>query len=203
MKNYIALAVLLCAVASLTHGFCMVKPALPRERDLDPGAAQPGPSSCFGGFDLYFVLDKEHIRKGLEELQVVLPGGGTFMHEGILKIIHEPPPPPAEESSPPKHQPACSTGYSPSCTHGTSTIHRCPQPTPDKIKRRSFSLCPSHHTSSFSIRTTTRASSASLPSTTAPRTLEQSQHQLLLIVAKNMQVGAAGQEESEFDLFLA
>ncbi|CAL9708420.1 unnamed protein product [Knipowitschia caucasica] len=30
MKNYIALAVLLCAVASLTHGFCMVKPALPR-----------------------------------------------------------------------------------------------------------------------------------------------------------------------------
>ncbi|CAL9708422.1 unnamed protein product [Knipowitschia caucasica] len=107
------------------------------ERDLDPGAAQPGPSSCFGGFDLYFVLDKsgsvldhwieiyhfvehlaykfispqlrmsfivfstegrilmsltedrEHIRKGLEELQVVLPGGGTFMHEGILKASEQ------------------------------------------------------------------------------------------------------------------
>ncbi|KAM4577410.1 anthrax toxin receptor 1 [Odontesthes bonariensis] len=90
-------------------------------------------SSCIGGFDLYFVLDKsgsvqnhwneiyqfvehlahkftspqlrmsfivfstegqilmsltedrERIRKGLEELHAVRPGGDTFMHEGILR----------------------------------------------------------------------------------------------------------------------
>uniref|UniRef100_A0A671UJ41 Anthrax toxin receptor 1 n=1 Tax=Sparus aurata TaxID=8175 RepID=A0A671UJ41_SPAAU len=96
---------------------------------------QAGSSSCFGGFDLYFVLDKsgsvqnhwneiyhfvehlahkfispqlrmsfivfstegrilmsltedrERIRKGLEELQGVRPGGDTFMHEGILRVI--------------------------------------------------------------------------------------------------------------------
>uniref|UniRef100_A0A3B5A1Y7 Anthrax toxin receptor 1 n=1 Tax=Stegastes partitus TaxID=144197 RepID=A0A3B5A1Y7_9TELE len=94
-------------------------------------------SSCFGGFDLYFVLDKsgsvqnhwteiyhfvehlahkfispqlrmsfivfstegrilmsltedrERIRKGLEELQRVLPGGDTFMHEGILRASEQ------------------------------------------------------------------------------------------------------------------
>uniref|UniRef100_A0A3B4ADP9 Anthrax toxin receptor 1 n=1 Tax=Periophthalmus magnuspinnatus TaxID=409849 RepID=A0A3B4ADP9_9GOBI len=92
--------------------------------DLDRGAGRTGSSSCFGGFDLYFVLDKvfcfidmcffiffspqlrmsfivfstegrilmsltedrERIRKGLEELQGVLPGGDTFMHEGILRV---------------------------------------------------------------------------------------------------------------------
>ncbi|XP_069555939.1 anthrax toxin receptor 1 [Brachyistius frenatus] len=94
-------------------------------------------SSCFGGFDLYFVLDKsgsvqnhwteiyhfvehlahkfispqlrmsfivfstegqilmsltedrERIRKGLEELHDVLPGGDTFMHEGILRASEQ------------------------------------------------------------------------------------------------------------------
>ncbi|XP_068616863.1 anthrax toxin receptor 1 [Brachionichthys hirsutus] len=98
---------------------------------------QDGSSSCFGGFDLYFVLDKsgsvqnhwteiyhfvehlahkfispqlrmsfivfstdgrilmsltedrERIRNGLEELQRVLPGGDTFMHEGILRASEQ------------------------------------------------------------------------------------------------------------------
>uniref|UniRef100_A0A673BQY6 Anthrax toxin receptor 1 n=1 Tax=Sphaeramia orbicularis TaxID=375764 RepID=A0A673BQY6_9TELE len=100
---------------------------------------QAGSSSCFGGFDLYFVLDKsgsvqnhwteiynfvehlahkfispqlrmsfivfstegrilmsltedrwvERIRKGLEELQMVHPGGDTFMHEGILRASEQ------------------------------------------------------------------------------------------------------------------
>uniref|UniRef100_A0A668AXJ5 Anthrax toxin receptor 1 n=1 Tax=Myripristis murdjan TaxID=586833 RepID=A0A668AXJ5_9TELE len=98
---------------------------------------QAGASSCYGGFDLYFVLDKsgsvqnhwteiyhfvEHlahkfispqlrmsfivfstegrilmgltedrwrIRKGLEELQRVLPGGDTFMHEGIQRASEQ------------------------------------------------------------------------------------------------------------------
>uniref|UniRef100_A0A8C2ZCC5 Anthrax toxin receptor 1 n=1 Tax=Cyclopterus lumpus TaxID=8103 RepID=A0A8C2ZCC5_CYCLU len=98
---------------------------------------QAGSSSCFGGFDLYFVLDKsgsvqnhwteiynfvehlahkfispqlrmsfivfstegktimsltedrERIRKGLEELYRVLPGGDTFMHEGILRASEQ------------------------------------------------------------------------------------------------------------------
>lgn len=31
-------------------------------------------------------LPRERIRKGLEELQRVLPGGDTFMHEGILRV---------------------------------------------------------------------------------------------------------------------
>lgn len=31
-------------------------------------------------------LNRERIRKGLEELQRVLPGGDTFMHEGILRV---------------------------------------------------------------------------------------------------------------------
>ncbi|XP_029572983.1 anthrax toxin receptor 1 isoform X2 [Salmo trutta] len=96
-----------------------------------------GGPSCFGGFDLYFVLDKsgsvqqhwveiyhfvehlvhkflspqlrmsfivfstegrilmrltedrEQIRKGLEELQRVLPGGDTFMHEGIQRASEQ------------------------------------------------------------------------------------------------------------------
>ncbi|XP_029295023.1 anthrax toxin receptor 1-like isoform X2 [Cottoperca gobio] len=98
---------------------------------------QAGSSTCFGGFDLYFVLDKsgsvqhhwteiynfvehlahkfispqlrmsfivfstegsilmsltedrERIRKGLEELHRVLPGGDTFMHEGILRASEQ------------------------------------------------------------------------------------------------------------------
>ncbi|XP_060787297.1 anthrax toxin receptor 1 isoform X2 [Neoarius graeffei] len=100
----------------------------------DKGVAAP---SCYGGFDLYFVLDKsgsvqhhwteiynfvahlahkfispqlrmsfivfstegrilmrltedrEKIRKGLEELQRVLPGGDTFMHEGIQRASEQ------------------------------------------------------------------------------------------------------------------
>ncbi|XP_034004615.1 anthrax toxin receptor 1 [Trematomus bernacchii] len=98
---------------------------------------QDGPSSCYGSFDLYFVLDKsgsvqhhwteiynfvEHlahrfispqlrmsfivfstegrilmrltedrdlIRRGLEELYNVRPGGDTFMHEGILRASEQ------------------------------------------------------------------------------------------------------------------
>ncbi|KTG00092.1 hypothetical protein cypCar_00014899 [Cyprinus carpio] len=94
-------------------------------------------SSCYGGFDLYFVLDKsgsvqhhwneiynfvehlahkfispqlrmsfivfsdqgnilmrltedrEQIRKGLEELEKVRPGGDTFMHEGLLRASEQ------------------------------------------------------------------------------------------------------------------
>ncbi|CAB1352830.1 unnamed protein product, partial [Coregonus sp. 'balchen'] len=42
-------------------------------------------SSCYGGFDLYFVLDKEQIRAGLEELRMVHPGGDTFMHKGFQR----------------------------------------------------------------------------------------------------------------------
>ncbi|XP_053277859.1 anthrax toxin receptor 1 [Pleuronectes platessa] len=103
----------------------------------DQARRQAGSSSCYGGFDLYFVLDKsgsvqnhwteiyhfvehlahkfispqlrmsfivfstdgqilmsltedrERIRKGLEELQLVLPGGDTFMHEGILRASEQ------------------------------------------------------------------------------------------------------------------
>ncbi|XP_035236173.1 anthrax toxin receptor 1-like [Anguilla rostrata] len=94
-------------------------------------------ASCYGGFDLYFVLDKsgsvqhhwteiyhfvehlahkfispqlrmsfivfstegrilmrltedrERIRKGLEELQMVQPGGDTYMHEGIQRASEQ------------------------------------------------------------------------------------------------------------------
>ncbi|XP_030633759.1 anthrax toxin receptor 1 isoform X2 [Chanos chanos] len=97
----------------------------------------PASPSCYGGFDLYFVLDKsgsvehhwneiysfvehlaqkfispqlrmsfivfstegrilmrltedrEKIRKGLEELQRVQPGGDTFMHEGIQRASEQ------------------------------------------------------------------------------------------------------------------
>ncbi|XP_060737828.1 anthrax toxin receptor 1-like isoform X2 [Tachysurus vachellii] len=100
----------------------------------DEGVATP---SCYGGFDLYFVLDKsgsvqhhwteiynfvahlaykfispqlrmsfivfstegrilmrltedrDKIRRGLEELQRVLPGGDTFMHEGIQRASEQ------------------------------------------------------------------------------------------------------------------
>ncbi|XP_031426097.1 anthrax toxin receptor 1 [Clupea harengus] len=102
--------------------------------DQDSELTQP---SCYGGFDLYFVLDKsgsvmhhwneiynfvehlahkfispqlrmsfivfstegrilmrltedrEKIRTGLEELQRVLPGGDTFMHEGIQRASEQ------------------------------------------------------------------------------------------------------------------
>uniref|UniRef100_I3K0R5 Anthrax toxin receptor 1 n=1 Tax=Oreochromis niloticus TaxID=8128 RepID=I3K0R5_ORENI len=98
---------------------------------------QPQSSSCFGGFDLYFVLDKsgsvqhhwteiyhfvenlaqkfispqlrmsfivfstegrilmrltedrERIRKGLDELELVRPGGDTFMHLGIMRASEQ------------------------------------------------------------------------------------------------------------------
>lgn len=35
---------------------------------------------------LLVCLLREQIRKGLEELQRVLPGGDTFMHEGIQRV---------------------------------------------------------------------------------------------------------------------
>lgn len=35
---------------------------------------------------LHVFVHREHIRKGLEELQGVRPGGDTFMHEGILRV---------------------------------------------------------------------------------------------------------------------
>ncbi|KAK1892392.1 Anthrax toxin receptor 1 [Dissostichus eleginoides] len=74
---------------------------------------QDGPSSCYGSFDLYFVLDnpelrmsfivfstegrilmrltedRDLIRRGLEELYNVRPGGDTFMHEGILRASEQ------------------------------------------------------------------------------------------------------------------
>ncbi|KAK7934169.1 hypothetical protein WMY93_005065 [Mugilogobius chulae] len=120
------------AVVALTDGSSGPEP------DRGEGhTAHTGSSSCFGGFDLYFVLDKsgsvqnhwteiyhfvehlaykfispqlrmsfivfstegsilmsltedrERIRKGLEELQGVLPGGDTFMHEGILRASEQ------------------------------------------------------------------------------------------------------------------
>ncbi|KAM7369046.1 hypothetical protein PAMP_013345 [Pampus punctatissimus] len=46
-------------------------------------------SSCYGGFDLYFVLDKEQIRAGLEELRMVQPGGDTFMHRGFQRASEQ------------------------------------------------------------------------------------------------------------------
>ncbi|XP_053126020.1 anthrax toxin receptor 1 isoform X1 [Hemicordylus capensis] len=109
--------------------------------DGQAGNGENGGSACYGGFDLYFILDKsgsvlhhwseiyyfvEHlahrfinpqlrmsfivfstrgsilmrltedrdqIRQGLEELQKVLPGGDTYMHEGFERaseqIYHE------------------------------------------------------------------------------------------------------------------
>lgn len=36
---------------------------------------------------IYYGLSfRDKIRKGLEELQSVLPGGDTFMHEGIQRV---------------------------------------------------------------------------------------------------------------------
>uniref|UniRef100_G3WQK5 ANTXR like n=1 Tax=Sarcophilus harrisii TaxID=9305 RepID=G3WQK5_SARHA len=49
--------------------------------------------SCHGAFDLYFILDKEAIRRGLEILRYEVPGGDTFMHKGFERaneqIYHE------------------------------------------------------------------------------------------------------------------
>uniref|UniRef100_A0A670Z885 Anthrax toxin receptor 1 n=1 Tax=Pseudonaja textilis TaxID=8673 RepID=A0A670Z885_PSETE len=98
------------------------------------GQREDGGAACYGGFDLYFVLDKsgsvlhhwseiyyfvehlahkfispqlrmsfivfsnqgstlmdltedrEKIRQGLDELQKVLPGGDTYMHEGFERV---------------------------------------------------------------------------------------------------------------------
>uniref|UniRef100_A0A7N8YHH0 Anthrax toxin receptor 1 n=1 Tax=Mastacembelus armatus TaxID=205130 RepID=A0A7N8YHH0_9TELE len=82
-----------------------------------PARRLAGSSSCYGGFDLYFVLDKsgsvqnhwteiyhfvEHLAhkfisqkyfhesdKINIELQRVRPGGDTFMHEGILRASEQ------------------------------------------------------------------------------------------------------------------
>ncbi|EMP30527.1 Anthrax toxin receptor 1 [Chelonia mydas] len=51
--------------------------------DGQGGNKENGGPACYGGFDLYFILDKDQIRQGLEELQKVLPGGDTYMHEGF------------------------------------------------------------------------------------------------------------------------
>nr|XP_033805078.1 anthrax toxin receptor 1 [Geotrypetes seraphini] len=101
------------------------------------GTRENGIPSCYGGFDLYFVLDKsgsvlhhwseifyfvehlaqkflspqlrmsfivfstrgsilmrltedrEQIRQGLEELQKVIPGGDTYMHEGFQRASEQ------------------------------------------------------------------------------------------------------------------
>ncbi|XP_074419737.1 gastrokine-1-like isoform X2 [Larus michahellis] len=55
--------------------------------DGQGGKRENGGPACYGGFDLYFILDKEQIRQGLEELQKVLPGGDTYMHEGFERIV--------------------------------------------------------------------------------------------------------------------
>ncbi|OXB74815.1 UNVERIFIED_CONTAM: hypothetical protein H355_000075 [Colinus virginianus] len=102
--------------------------------DGHSGKRENGGPACYGGFDLYFILDKsgsvlhhwneiyhfvehlarkfispqlrmsfivfstrgtilmrltedrEQIRQGLEELQKVLPGGDTYMHEGFERV---------------------------------------------------------------------------------------------------------------------
>lgn len=101
------------------------------------GRREEGGPACYGGFDLYFILDKsgsvlhhwneiyyfveqlahkfispqlrmsfivfstrgttlmkltedrEQIRQGLEELQKVLPGGDTYMHEGFERASEQ------------------------------------------------------------------------------------------------------------------
>lgn len=35
---------------------------------------------------IFIFFGRDKIRKGLEELQRVLPGGDTFMHEGIQRV---------------------------------------------------------------------------------------------------------------------
>uniref|UniRef100_A0A8I3WF97 Anthrax toxin receptor 1 n=1 Tax=Callithrix jacchus TaxID=9483 RepID=A0A8I3WF97_CALJA len=77
------------------------------------GRREDGGPACYGGFDLYFILDnpqlrmsfivfstrgttlmkltedREQIRQGLEELQKVLPGGDTYMHEGFERASEQ------------------------------------------------------------------------------------------------------------------
>uniref|UniRef100_A0A8C8RA80 Anthrax toxin receptor 1 n=1 Tax=Pelusios castaneus TaxID=367368 RepID=A0A8C8RA80_9SAUR len=105
--------------------------------DGQGGNKENGGPACYGGFDLYFILDKsgsvlhhwneiyffvehlahkfispqlrmsfivfstrgstlmrltedrDHIRQGLEELQKVLPGGDTYMHEGFERASEQ------------------------------------------------------------------------------------------------------------------
>ncbi|XP_010227080.1 PREDICTED: anthrax toxin receptor 1 [Tinamus guttatus] len=105
--------------------------------DGQSGKRENGGPACYGGFDLYFILDKsgsvlhhwneiyhfvehlarkfispqlrmsfivfstrgtilmrltedrEQIRQGLEELQKVLPGGDTYMHEGFERASEQ------------------------------------------------------------------------------------------------------------------
>ncbi|XP_019478162.1 anthrax toxin receptor 1-like [Meleagris gallopavo] len=105
--------------------------------DGHSGKRENGGPACYGGFDLYFILDKsgsvlhhwneiyhfvehlarkfispqlrmsfivfstrgtilmrltedrEQIRQGLEELQKVLPGGDTYMHEGFERASEQ------------------------------------------------------------------------------------------------------------------
>ncbi|XP_062913052.1 anthrax toxin receptor 1-like isoform X1 [Mobula hypostoma] len=119
-------AIVKCFLVGILFFLCSVK-----------SAVNDGGPSCYGGFDLYFVLDKsgsvqhhwseifyfvnhlahkfispqlrmsfivfstrgttlmtltedrERIRKGLEELQMVLPGGDTYMHEGFARASEQ------------------------------------------------------------------------------------------------------------------
>uniref|UniRef100_A0A8C0FI24 ANTXR cell adhesion molecule 1 n=1 Tax=Bubo bubo TaxID=30461 RepID=A0A8C0FI24_BUBBB len=94
--------------------------------DGQGGKRENGGPACYGGFDLYFILDntlrvwcyayrklcpqlrmsfivfstrgsilmrltedREQIRQGLEELQKVLPGGDTYMHEGFERASEQ------------------------------------------------------------------------------------------------------------------
>uniref|UniRef100_A0A8D2ISY6 Anthrax toxin receptor 1 n=1 Tax=Varanus komodoensis TaxID=61221 RepID=A0A8D2ISY6_VARKO len=132
------------ALAPLRLGWgCLLLAALAGPLEGQGGARQKGGAACYGGFDLYFILDKsgsvlhhwseiyyfvEHlahkfispqlrmsfivfstrgstlmpltedrelIRQGLEELQKVLPGGDTYMHEGFERV---------NTNVPPKHE---------------------------------------------------------------------------------------------------
>ncbi|KAM6369880.1 uncharacterized protein J5M81_014181 isoform 1-T1 [Pluvialis apricaria] len=68
----------------LRFGFkCLLLATFVLACDGQGGKRENGGPACYGGFDLYFILDKEQIRQGLEELQKVLPGGDTYMHEAV------------------------------------------------------------------------------------------------------------------------
>lgn len=43
-------------------------------------------SDLCSSLSLHVSIAREKIRKGLEELQRVQPGGDTFMHEGIQRV---------------------------------------------------------------------------------------------------------------------
>uniref|UniRef100_A0A8C9UIA4 Anthrax toxin receptor 1 n=1 Tax=Serinus canaria TaxID=9135 RepID=A0A8C9UIA4_SERCA len=123
------------AAGDLGFGFqCAFLAAFTLTCDGHGGRREHGGPACYGGFDLYFILDKsgsvlhhwneiyhfvehlarkfispqlrmsfivfstrgtilmrltedrEQIRQGLEELQKVLPGGDTYMHEGFERV---------------------------------------------------------------------------------------------------------------------